>query len=125
MKATALKEIPYEEILNQEKIDYLTSLGKLKPLFMPQLVKTFTKCANEILRDLDLESNEAKDFFHLGHKLKGMCGNIGATKLENIALTIETAGQKGDIKGIKLLIQEARDAFVATEESLLQLISNP
>lgn len=115
MTAVAKKII--DPVLDQEKLNFLISLGKTKPEFMPQLVDAFVKCSVEILEELKSVSDSEK-VFHLGHKLKGMSGDIGAIKLEKIALEIEQSGQSGKTKTLPTLLKSAEETFESTRELL-------
>jgi HPt (histidine-containing phosphotransfer) domain-containing protein len=122
VKSAALKR--EETLLDEEKISYLIDLGKGKPDFMAQLFNAFTTCSLETLDEMENAKSDSKKISQLGHKLKGMAGNIGAVKLEAVAAEIEAAGIAARLTNISVLIREANNIFQATQESLARRLKN-
>lgn len=112
------------ELLDQAKIVFLKKLGKAKPAFFPDLVKAFITGSTEIVTELNTHPSDAKRIFQLGHKLKGMSGNLGALQLEELARQIEAAGQANQIENLNSLIEETAAVYKKTNEALQTLLGS-
>ena len=65
-----------------------------------------------------LNAQNSTEIFHNAHQLKGGSGSIGATKLADIATSMEQIARKGSIEGVEPLLVQLKQEFEQVAEAL-------
>lgn len=113
-----------EKLLDEGKLLFLRDLGSSSPHFMPELLSAFVAGTKDCLAALQDTGITPVKVQHIGHKLKGMSGNIGAVCLERIASRIELSGINGKIGKLPQMVAEAERVFRESEALLVQFVKH-
>jgi len=102
------------------KAEPIPSAIDLRPLIdsgmgdiIPRLIEIFLETAP---RDLEkargaARSSQATDLAEAAHKLKGSCGNLGATRLRDICQRLEKVGRDGTLQAAPELLASIEEEF--------------
>lgn len=87
---------------------------------MGEFVETYLTNSPQLISKMEqaLTAGNAEDVFHNAHQLKGGSGSIGALKLADLALNIETIGKAGSTEGIEPLLAELKNEFQKVKNAL-------
>lgn len=87
-------------------IEFFESRRMVGEEFVKKLVEVFVQEAPKLVAQIKstLDSSDISKLAELGHKLKGMCLNVGAVRLSNIGLEIEQFAKSGEIDPIRELV---------------------
>ncbi len=95
--------------------------------FEKELVTMFIDDTKERISKLDLLVKEKIDLKMIkieAHTIKGSSGNVGANKLREIALTIESMAKEENLEGIELVMAEFHSEFESVKSYLLKFLEN-
>ncbi len=117
-----LKSLKNQEFVNSEFFDSRRQVGEG---FVEKLVEVFSDEAPKLINKIkqEAEDSDDKEMAELGHKLKGMSMNVGATRLSELGLEIEKIAKDGDREGlvrILELLDATLDSTLDTMRSLLE-----
>jgi CheY-like chemotaxis protein/nitrogen-specific signal transduction histidine kinase/HPt (histidine-containing phosphotransfer) domain-containing protein len=89
------------------------------------LVDTFIDSCEECLRDIDtgLARGDLKLAGRAAHTLVGSSANIGASRMESVAATMEAAADRRDAGAIRDLLPALRARFKSARDALRALLS--
>lgn len=115
------KENEQDSAIDQEFFDSRRQIGegfieKLVEVFCLEAPKLIGTIANTVGRD------DASQLAKLGHKLKGMCLNVGATRLSALGEEIEASASRNDLTEIGRLVREAEEEFSRARTEMERLI---
>jgi len=98
---------------------FLKNRIELSGAMLPQVIEAFRLEVPKLLEEIDRQyrGGQTADVQRLGHKLKGMCLNLGAARLAEIGRKFE----EGSVAGFEDLLRNATDVFGRTLSQLLQL----
>lgn len=109
---------PREAVLEDEALDRLDRIGGAK--LVTRMIETFLDFAPGKVRAVRLGVDEA-DYITAGdaaHALKSSSGNVGATRLFELAFQTEKAGRADDAEALGPLADELEDEFEAVCNAL-------
>ena len=88
------------------------------------LIETFVNDGTERLAALALELDQgnADAVRRSGHSLKGSCSNIGALRLAELCLLLETQGNAGDLTGLTEHLKIVNEEFSLVKLTLTELL---
>lgn len=117
-----LKSLKSQEFVNSEFFDSRRQVGEG---FVEKLVEVFSDEAPKLINKIkqEAEDSDDKEMAELGHKLKGMSMNVGATRLSDLGLEIEKIAKDGDREAlvrILELLDATLDSTLDTMRSLLE-----
>ena len=95
--------------------------GQDDPAFFIVLIRTFLMNTTQAMADMHhtlAEANTAK-LQHDAHRLKGICGNLGAECLAGLFSELETAARHADLEGASHLMTQLDAEFAAVEQALI------
>ena len=95
--------------------------GQDDPAFFIVLIRTFLMNTTQAMADMHhtlAEANTAK-LQHDAHRLKGICGNLGAECLAGLFSELETAARHADLEGASHLMTQLDAEFSAVEQALI------
>ena len=111
------------EHLNKAQIDELAlMLGQE----FPEFINTFIVSSEGLINSLkqQLKGGDCAGFVISIHSLKGSCRNIGAERLSNYCLIVETSAKEDSISVINPDLPEICQEFEILRASLEQLARN-
>lgn len=84
------------------------------------LLQTFIRDGHQRIIDLQqaLAAGNCSALREAAHAFKGSSGNIGATNLHAICLTVEIKGQQQDLSDTAALVQDIEREFAQVEDYL-------
>lgn len=89
-----------EPVLDPERLAALRSLdGDDEPDVSVEVAGLFLTSTEEGIAEIEavLQTTNAAELRALAHRIKGSCGNVGATRLEALCKDLEMAGHEGRI----------------------------
>lgn len=119
MNQTDYSDLP---LINEGHLKSLADLGKSSPGFFSGLLDHYFNKVPELLRDLSQASSltEYNRIEFVAHKIKGMSGSLGGTRLEAICQEIENYGElkSTDRPRLNALIDLSKTTFELTQRAL-------
>jgi HPt (histidine-containing phosphotransfer) domain-containing protein len=106
----------------------LDELGLLDdPKFAAEVLSTYLRDGLQTIEDLEaaIRAQDAAASELLAHRIKGASLNLGAERLGNIALALETLAADGDLSKTGPLLEQLREEFESVRACLLQLPGMP
>lgn len=110
-----------EDLIDRAAIDRLKDLSGGMDNFLEQIINMYLEQSQVVITDIKAETDTAK-IASLAHKLKGSSLNVGAKKVADLCLILETKGNKNDSSGFTVLITQLQSAFEKTTVELKKLI---
>ncbi|MCP4750085.1 MAG: hypothetical protein GY866_04285 [Proteobacteria bacterium] len=103
-------------------LEFLETRKVIADTFLSKLIETFYAEVPKLVSKIKFHQQNAEEerIRELGHKLKGMCLNMGAMYLSEIARKIEEEGREK----LPVLIREIDAAFDKTRRELDKLGDN-
>jgi signal transduction histidine kinase/CheY-like chemotaxis protein/HPt (histidine-containing phosphotransfer) domain-containing protein len=104
-------------VLDRSRLDELMALDAS---LLPRLIELFGQDTERKLRELHAAASkqDASEMMQQAHALKGLAANLGATRLVDLAVQLETALQKRDLSGVAELISLVETTVTATLKAL-------
>lgn len=112
-KQTALIDLEFFESRRQVGQDFVVKLIEVFNQEAPKLVLKIKAAAKE---------NHRKELAEMGHKLKGMCLNVGAEKLSGIGKEIENQAKNASFEALDSLVKDLDKVLKNTLYQMNQLI---
>ncbi len=99
----------------------------VSPTFLSKILEVFFEEAPKVIQKIkdDLKSRDKPDCIELGHKLKGMCLNVGAMYLSEIGRRLEQDDFDKTPAAVAGLIGEIETVYRQTAVELNQLLDEP
>ncbi len=106
-------------------LEFFESRRQVGEDFLEKLVEVFSLEAPKLIGKIKSEAKAGKpsDLADLGHKLKGMCLNVGAEQLSTMGKQIETFVKDPQEEGIDHLISELDSVLERTLSKMKMLVS--
>jgi CheY-like chemotaxis protein len=101
-------------------LDNLAAMAEGGEEFVTRLIGTFVSDTSSRLVTLHvaIEAGDMSSIERTGHALKGSSGNMGATGMATIGAALQGAGQKQDVTGAKVLIDDMETEFTRVRSVL-------
>jgi HPt (histidine-containing phosphotransfer) domain-containing protein len=112
---------------SQEYVDleFIESRRPVGEGFIEKLVEVFSEEAPKIIAIIKEKADKkgGKNLAELGHKLKGMSLNVGATRLSKLGGDMESFSKANNSQGVIQVIKELDEALEITLVQMHQLTS--
>ena len=108
--------------MNEQTLDasIFAEMRELMDDAMAEFITTYLNNSPLLIGKIEqaLQAQNSVDIFHNAHQLKGGSGSIGATKLANIATSMEQIARNDSIDGIEPLLVQLKQEFEQVEQAL-------
>ncbi len=93
--------------------------------FVEKLVAIFYQEAPKLIKNIRDEAKNGitQELAGLGHKLKGMCLNVGATCLSEMGKNLEEKCSQNSFQGINKIVEEMEDVFNQTQVEMERFLA--
>ncbi len=87
---------------------------------MGEFIETYLGNSPKLIEKIQegLENNDADLIYQNAHQLKGGSGSIGALKVTELSMKIESIGKAGSTKGVEDLLNDLRSEYTKVAEAL-------
>lgn len=118
--------IPPPPPVDPEVIEMLASLQEPgEPDLVVELVTLFLRDTPERLRDLHARPLDASQAARVAHAVKGSAGNLGASRLQELASDLEQAGHRGEsADGLATLAEAVFTEYARVEQHLQGVLAD-
>lgn len=98
--------------------------GEEDPDLVSELVEMYLEDAPRRIEEIRraLHAGDAHALAQAAHTLKGSSGNMGATRVQELAAGLQEAGDSGDLSGAEEKLASLERAFDRAKEALLALV---
>ncbi len=105
-------------------LEFFESRRQVGEDFVRTLVEVFGQEAPKLINNIKItvEKQSEKELAELGHKLKGMCLNVGASALSQIGKEIEMNADRISTVFIENLVKKADSVFEGTLSEMNRLV---
>lgn len=116
------KEKENTSILDPEFFESRKQVGED---FVEKLMAIFYQEAPKLINNIRNEARNgiSQDLAGLGHKMKGMCLNVGATYLSEMGKKLEEKCSQNSFQEINELIDEMEDVFKRTKIEMERILT--
>ncbi|MDH5559704.1 MAG: PAS domain S-box protein [Deltaproteobacteria bacterium] len=93
--------------------------------FFKIIIDMFQNEAPPLIQEIkeSIETSQYHQIKELGHKLKGMCANIGAELMREVSFQIEKKGERKDPNDLTILINSLENAYKNTMVEFSKIVS--
>ena len=104
--------------------DFFESRKQVGEGFIEKLVQVFNQEAPKLIGKIQdsAENSNVSELAELGHKLKGMCLNVGASQLSAIGKEIEHSARSGESDQLDKLVAKLEEVLQNTLEQMNRMI---
>jgi len=94
--------------------------------FIEKLVQVFNQEAPKLIHKIQgsAKENNVSELAELGHKLKGMCLNVGATQLSILGKEIEFSAKNGEVGHLDTVIDSLEDVLKRTLKEMDRMVDH-
>ncbi len=123
---TKMKEAKTEtrEAVDAERLSESTAGDRELALELASLFLEATPAQLEALREA-LEADDRRRVAEISHTLKGSCGSLGATPMEDLCKRIEAEAARSSLDGAKALLEQAVEEFERVRSYVEKMKSAP
>ncbi len=91
--ASSIDDAPLAPILDQDRVAILRSLDENQGIFLAELIEMYCRSTPSVLTRLlaAIDAYRVSESILLAHKLKGICSNLGVSRLSGFLAKIETS----------------------------------
>jgi len=110
-----MSEKPIDHVLDLELVQ---NRAQMDVEFLKLLISVFNEDAPPLISGIKeaWDSGDTETVHAEGHKMKGMCANVGAKKLKEIALKVESAGVNKNLVEERNLLELLEETYQETQE---------
>ncbi len=118
-EADTLPAVPIEKAAPVDLAYFRKAIGGNTEL-MGEMIKLFLDETERILAEakLAMAAGDAPVTRDFAHSIKGSCGNIGAEKMQDLAIQLETAAERARMEQAARYLDKLAEAFVETRQFL-------
>lgn len=105
-------------------LDFFESRRQVGEDFVIKLVEVFSQEAPKLIAKIKdaAEKQRGSELAELGHKLKGMCLNVGAMALSRLGRDIEHNAGKDNDDIVEILVKDVDTIFEKTLSTMKELV---
>jgi HPt (histidine-containing phosphotransfer) domain-containing protein len=105
-------------------LEFFESRRQVGEDFLAKLVEVFSQEAPKLVNKIKKLKNKKNEpeLADSGHKLKGMCLNVGAQRLSTMGKVIEVSAKEGKIDELSSLITELDSVLANTLSEMKKLV---
>jgi hypothetical protein len=105
-------------------LDFFESRRQVGEDFVVKLIDVFSQEAPKLVQKIKAAAKDKRrtELGEMGHKLKGMCLNVGADKLSGLGREIESQAKNESLDSLEILVKDLDKVLKNTLKEMKQLI---